>query len=133
VPNRAKRRRKSKDAKARYILNYTIGNVSRRTGETRDDVRVWLLTSLSTSIRCPFCQESLVLGKNVAVDHMEPLARGGSPRLTNCWLTCQPCNRAKGDLTVAEFKALRGALTAIGSYALKSVLARLKIAGAMYK
>lgn len=40
-----------------------------------------------------------------AVDHIMPLARGGSHTLDNLTITCQPCNRAKGDLTRAEFEA----------------------------
>ena len=126
-------RRRTGSEKDAYVLSYTIGNVAKRTGETRKKVKKWLLKSISSSTQCPFCQGSLALGKNIAVDHMEPISRGGSRLLSNCWIVCQPCNRAKGDLNVKEFTELRGALSVIGSYALKSVLARLKLAGFIYR
>src|SRR6266403_3523814 len=113
--------------KEAYVLNYTVGNVAKRTGETRRKVKSWLTRSISSKPSCPFCSVPLIVG-GFAVDHKMPLSRGGSPLLSNCWLTCQPCNRAKGDLTVEEFAGLLVALTSLGERAKKSVLARLKIA-----
>ena len=34
--------------------------------------------------------------ENLEIDHMVPLARGGSSRLENLQLLCQDCNRRKG-------------------------------------
>ena len=115
-----------------YVLNYTIGNVAKRTGETRKKVARWLKKQTSVAVECPFCKAGLSIGK-FAVDHKNPISRGGSALLANCWLTCQPCNRAKGDLTVDEFSALLDFLTCQSERMKKSVLARRKIAGAMYR
>lgn len=52
---------------------------------------------------CAYCQGPLETFGS-AVDHIMPLARGGSHTLDNLTVTCQPCNRAKGDLTRAEFE-----------------------------
>jgi 5-methylcytosine-specific restriction endonuclease McrA len=39
-------------------------------------------------------------------DHIVPLSKGGSRKKHNlCW-SCSPCNHAKGDITLAEFRLL---------------------------
>lgn len=127
-----KRRRRSASAKQTYILNYTIGNVSKRTTQTREEVRQWLKTHVKKEKACPYCSTGIGLG-NFAVDHKQAIARGGSPLLANCQLTCGPCNRAKGDLNDVEFRDLVAFLTSQSTDMKKSVLARLKAAGAMFK
>ena len=42
--------------------------------------------------RCMKCGS----GKNLEIDHVVPLAKGGSNRLENLQLLCQRCNRMKG-------------------------------------
>ena len=42
--------------------------------------------------RCMKCGSK----KNLEIDHVVPLARGGSNRLENLQLLCQSCNRMKG-------------------------------------
>jgi 5-methylcytosine-specific restriction endonuclease McrA len=42
--------------------------------------------------RCVKCGSK----KNLEIDHVVPLARGGSNRLENLQLLCQECNRSKG-------------------------------------
>ena len=42
--------------------------------------------------RCVKCGSK----KNLEIDHVVPLARGGSNRLENLQLLCQRCNRMKG-------------------------------------
>ena len=42
--------------------------------------------------RCMKCGSK----KNLEIDHVVPLARGGSNRLENLQLLCQSCNRRKG-------------------------------------
>jgi hypothetical protein len=75
---------------------------------------------------------SIALG-SFAVDHKIAINRGGSLLLSNCHLTCQPCNRAKGNLNDDEFHALMGFLNSQSGDMKKIVLARLKIAGILYK
>ena len=64
---------------------------------------------------CAYCGVSLsrfgFAVDHFAVDHVVPLSNGGLHVLENLVIACQPCNRAKGDLSLDEFrewlKALR--------------------------
>lgn len=38
------------------------------------------------------------------IEHLTPVARGGTNELDNLTLSCRPCNRRKGTLTEAEFR-----------------------------
>ncbi len=125
-------RRRTPAAKKAYILNYTVGNVAKRTGEPRKKVKAWLISSQKAQKQCPFCAKPLSLG-DFAVDHKVAINRGGSPLLSNCHLTCGPCNRAKGNLNEDEFHALMAFLMTQSGDMKKIVLARLKIAGALYR
>lgn len=40
-------------------------------------------------------------------DHIFPVSKGGSNDPSNLTLACQPCNRAKSDMTLAEWMASR--------------------------
>jgi 5-methylcytosine-specific restriction endonuclease McrA len=51
--------------------------------------------------RCFYCLASLIDGYQV--DHMTPLARGGSNAADNIVCACPDCNRRKGQKTAAEF------------------------------
>ena len=50
--------------------------------------------------QCVYCHES---GVPLQVEHLTPKARGGSDRVSNLALACEPCNRRKGNQTAAEF------------------------------
>jgi 5-methylcytosine-specific restriction endonuclease McrA len=51
--------------------------------------------------RCPGCEACgpIACGAttNLTLDHVIPRSKGGSNRLENLQLLCQPCNLAKGD------------------------------------
>ncbi|MFC3859291.1 HNH endonuclease [Deinococcus antarcticus] len=53
-----------------------------------------------------FCRvhraEQLLAVDHFAVDHVVPLSNGGLHVLENLVIACQPCNRAKGDLSLDE-------------------------------
>jgi 5-methylcytosine-specific restriction endonuclease McrA len=51
--------------------------------------------------RCAYC---LVVAP-LEVDHRIPLKRGGTNWIANILPACGPCNRTKGQLTEAEFRA----------------------------
>jgi 5-methylcytosine-specific restriction endonuclease McrA len=51
--------------------------------------------------RCTYCKRQL---GDYHVDHMIPLARGGSNGLENICLACPDCNRKKNTKTAEEFK-----------------------------
>lgn len=45
--------------------------------------------------RCAYCPTALTK-KNRHIDHIEPIARGGTNDRSNLQLLCQPCNSSKG-------------------------------------
>lgn len=54
---------------------------------------------------CRYCGEALHGGGEV--DHLTPVARGGTSQISNLTLACTPCNRAKLAKTLDEFVAWR--------------------------
>ncbi len=52
--------------------------------------------------RCFYCQQRLVKGE-IWLDHLVPLAHGGSPDEENVVACCQSCNRRKHTRTAAAF------------------------------
>lgn len=51
---------------------------------------------------CAACGET----ENLEVDHIVPIARGGSNDRNNLQCLCNPCNRKKFQMTMTEFMAL---------------------------
>lgn len=51
--------------------------------------------------RCPYCR--VVLGTAFQIDHIKPIARGGSNDVTNIQLLCIPCNQRKHTKSSALF------------------------------
>jgi HNH endonuclease len=53
---------------------------------------------------CWYCCGEFAAGKrNRTIDHVVPLALGGTSRLENLRLACGGCNRRKGDMTASAF------------------------------
>ena len=52
--------------------------------------------------RCVYCAAPLDF-ENATLDHVYPLAHGGTHVLGNLVSACSRCNRLKGDLLPAEF------------------------------
>jgi 5-methylcytosine-specific restriction endonuclease McrA len=50
--------------------------------------------------RCAYCQVDNV---PLQIEHLTPRARGGSNRVSNLTLACEPCNQRKGTRDAAEF------------------------------
>lgn len=50
--------------------------------------------------RCAYCKAEKM---PLQIEHLTPRARGGSNRVSNLTLACEPCNLAKGTKTAAEF------------------------------
>lgn len=73
--------------------------------------------------RCFYCQTDL---SEMTVDHVEPLAAGGTDTLQNLVIACKPCNASKGRKAIELFhpKAGRAWLTQV----LRQVEDRLKFA-----
>lgn len=81
--------------------NPAINGVQYQQGELYGyEVREYLLEKWGRT--CAYCD-----GQNVPleVEHVHPRARGGTNRLSNLTLACQPCNQAKGTQEIREFLA----------------------------
>lgn len=55
---------------------------------------------------CAYCGAT---GVPLQVEHIRPRCRGGSDRISNLTLACEPCNQAKGSRPIEEFLAGRPA------------------------
>ena len=55
--------------------------------------------------RCGYCGTQIGI-REVTVDHIIPLSRGGPDCADNVICSCKPCNELKRDRTVEEFRAL---------------------------
>lgn len=60
--------------------------------------------------RCGFCGIPIFksLKRDIHLEHMTPLVRGGTNDIDNLCYSCQDCNLSKGSKTVAEWQAARG-------------------------
>ncbi|MER5222402.1 RNA-guided endonuclease IscB [Streptomyces flaveus] len=64
------------------------------------EVRQYLLEKWGRA--CAYCG---AIGVPLQVEHIRPKARGGSDRVSNLTLACEPCNQAKSAKPVEEFLA----------------------------
>lgn len=62
------------------------------------EVREYLLEKWGR--QCAYCRKKDI---PLQIEHITPKIRGGSNRVTNLALACQPCNQRKGEQTAAEF------------------------------
>ena len=82
---------------------------------------------LKNPIYCPYC-EILIPVKDLSIDHIKPLSRGGSNSKLNLHLTCMSCNKMKGAFTHQEFLTLLN-LTKLDTEFYRILKARLKASG----
>lgn len=62
------------------------------------EIREYLLEKWGR--KCVYCNATDV---PLEIEHIFPKSRGGSNRISNLTLSCQPCNQTKGRLTAEEF------------------------------
>ena len=60
--------------------------------------------------RCAYCGQPITY-KEMQVEHMEPLAKGGADSEENYMPACRICNHYKHTLTLEEFRKQIGLLT----------------------
>lgn len=83
------------------LQNPEILSVEYQQGELFGyDVREYLL--LKWERKCAYCGAG---AKDIPleIEHIVPKSRGGSDRVSNLTLSCQPCNQKKGNQTAEEF------------------------------
>ena len=54
---------------------------------------------------CPFDDRDNGAGRTLTIDHIEPLADGGTSTLANLRLCCSTCNRRKGQMGADAYSA----------------------------
>lgn len=81
------------------LQNPELSGVEYQRGELFGwEVRSYLLEKFGH--RCAYCGRG---GMPFELDHLLPRSRGGSNRVSNLVLSCQDCNRAKGNQTATQF------------------------------
>lgn len=81
------------------MINPEISGVEYQQGELAGyEVREYLLEKWHRT--CAYCGAQNV---PLQVEHIHPKAKGGSDRISNLTLACQPCNQRKGARPVKEF------------------------------
>ena len=81
------------------MQNPEISGVEYQQGELAGyEVREYLLNKWNR--QCAYCAAENV---PLQIEHIHPKAKGGSDRVSNLALACEPCNQAKGARDVAEF------------------------------
>ena len=81
------------------MQNPEISGVEYQQGELIGyEIREYLLEKWGR--KCAYCGKT---GLPLQVEHIVPKSRGGSNRASNLTLSCQDCNREKGNRTAVEF------------------------------
>jgi len=81
------------------LENPEISGVEYQQGELAGyEIREYLLEKFGR--RCAYCGAT---DRPLHVEHIVPKARGGTNRVSNLTLACEPCNTAKGTQTADEF------------------------------
>lgn len=81
------------------LNNPEIAGIEYQQGELFGyEVREYLLTKWNR--QCAYCGVS---GIPLQVEHIHPKAKGGSNRISNLCLACQPCNIKKGTQPIEQF------------------------------
>jgi hypothetical protein len=77
----------SPDLKARKRLRHTIDEIAGRDG-------LW----------CFFCEIGFLSpdSNEITIEHLVPHSLGGPNHIANLVISCEPCNRAVGNMSVAE-------------------------------
>ena len=81
------------------LQNPEISGIEYQQGELHGyEVREYLLTKWGR--KCAYCGKSDI---PLQVEHIIPKIRGGTNRVSNLTLSCQPCNQKKGNRTAEEY------------------------------
>lgn len=83
------------------MQNPEISGVQYQQGELQGyEVREYLLEKWNR--KCAYCGVENV---PLEIEHIQPRSKGGSDRVSNLSLACNPCNQAKGNQDIGEFLA----------------------------
>jgi 5-methylcytosine-specific restriction endonuclease McrA len=81
------------------IVNPEISGTEYQQGELAGyEVREYLLEKFNR--KCIYCGKT---DTRLEIEHLTPRSKGGSNRVSNLGIACQPCNQKKGNKDVIEF------------------------------
>lgn len=81
------------------MMNPEISGIKYQQGELQGyEVREYLLEKFGR--KCAYCGTKDI---PLEIEHIVPKSRGGSNRVSNLTLACNPCNQKKGNQTAHEF------------------------------
>jgi 5-methylcytosine-specific restriction endonuclease McrA len=81
------------------MQNPEISGVQYQQGELQGyEVREYLLEKWNR--KCAYCGAQNV---SLEVEHIQPRSKGGSDRVSNLALACNPCNQSKGNQDIRDF------------------------------
>jgi 5-methylcytosine-specific restriction endonuclease McrA len=81
------------------IVNPEISGTEYQQGELAGyEVREYLLEKFNR--KCIYCGKT---DTRLEIEHLTPRSKGGSNRVSNLGIACQPCNQKKGNKDVVEF------------------------------
>lgn len=79
--------------------------------KSRKDYKRWISSQEGQRIKskiikhqcylCYHCKGPLNIG-SAEIDHLVPLALGGSNNISNLYASCRPCNRSKGNRIIGQ-------------------------------
>ncbi len=81
------------------MQNLEISGIQYQQGTLQGyEIREYVLEKFCR--RCAYCEAQNI---PLEIEHIVPISRGGSNRLSNLTLACRPCNQTKGSKTAEEF------------------------------
>lgn len=94
IEERARQRAANPTEKKRKVASY------RMPGNIRKKIREWLVENSEGIPRCAYCNKFL---KEITLDHLKPIADGGTHQAPNICLACPQCNGVKGNRTPEQW------------------------------
>lgn len=108
-------RRRAYNANSKKCIGYGVESRCRRRlrlkGINVEDSAYshYVILSLKIDARCSYCGDWLIV-KGPSVDHILPVAKGGTNKADNLCICCKPCNSSKGTKTIEEWRKLHKSL-----------------------
>lgn len=88
------------------VVGIAINGPRKQRGDDRRSCRAEKQERWNRGPRvCCWCGTAFATIADATVEHVLPLSRGGSNRVENIRLACQPCNRARGSAIASPSKS----------------------------
>ncbi len=131
---RKRRNRKSPEQKLTEKISRMVYDAKRRHASGDSGLMVVAITLLAKHALkdgCKYCSRECTW-KLLSLDHVVPLANGGTNDPSNLQLICKPCNRAKGVLSESDYLWLRDTISARSADLWKAVYQKMRSSSFMF-